>query len=140
LPITNTTVGLAGEYLTAAALLQLGYKVALAQQDKIDLVAFDDFGAFYTIQVKSARLSQQTGHSRGYQFQLGSGSKSKRRPDPLDYDILATCAVDQRRVFFQACCAVKQTTQRRSPAFFERPDIEADSWAKAVEIVRETRL
>ena len=113
--------------------------MALAQQDKIDLLAFLD-GEFFRVQVKSARIYQQTGHSRGYQFQLGSGSKTKLKPDPLAYDILATCAVDQRRVHFQACCTVKQTTQRRSPAFFERHDIEADSWAKAVEIVRETRL
>lgn len=139
MPLTNTTTGLAGEHLTAAVILELGYQVAMAQQDKIDLLAFLD-GEFFRVQVKSARIYQQTGHSRGYQFQLGSGSKSKRRPDPLDYDILATCAVDQRRVHFEACCAVKQTTQRRSPAFFERHELEADSWSKAVEIVRETRL
>jgi len=38
--ITETTVGLIGEYLTAASLLQMGWRVSMAAQDKVDLVAW----------------------------------------------------------------------------------------------------
>jgi hypothetical protein len=34
---------------------------------------------------------------------------------------------------------VNRFSQRRQPGFFEQPDIEADSWQKAVEIIMETR-
>mgnify|MGYP001057533194 CR=1 FL=1 len=137
--ITHTTIGLAGEHLVASSILQLGYGVAMCQQDKIDLVAFDNYGAFFTIQVKSARIYKQRHHSRGYQFQLGSGSKTKRRPSPIDFDIMAFSALDQRAVFYQACCSINQTTKRFKPEFFENRDIEADSWSKSLEIVRERR-
>ena len=131
--------GLIGEYITAAALVQLNCGVAMAQQESIDLVAWFDSGDFMRVQVKSARIYKQKEHSAGYQFQLCSGSKKKTRIDPNKVDVLACVAIDQRKVWFSAACCVNQTTQRRSPAFFERPDIEADSWDKAVSIVMETR-
>ena len=37
-----TTTGLIGEYITAAAILGLGWRVSHAQQDAVDLVAWMD--------------------------------------------------------------------------------------------------
>ena len=36
--ISHTATGLMGEYVAAAAILQFGFKVSLAQQDKVDAV------------------------------------------------------------------------------------------------------
>ena len=40
--LTETTVGLIGEYVTAASLLQMGWRVSLAAQDKVDLVCWSE--------------------------------------------------------------------------------------------------
>jgi len=40
--IGETTTGLVAEYIAAAAVLEQGWRVSLAQQDKVDLVAWRD--------------------------------------------------------------------------------------------------
>ena len=135
----STKTGLIGEYLTAAAILeQEGWQVSMAQQDKVDLVAWRD-GEFMTVQVKAATLRPQKHQRRpGYHFQLGTGSAMKKIERGA-YDILACCAATDRRVWFQAQCCVNQLSMRKPRAFFDCSDIETDSWQRAVQIVRETR-
>ena len=133
-----TTTGLIGEYITAAAMLSLGWRVSLAQQDSVDLVAWRD-NTFMRVQVKSAHLRKQKDHRPCYQFQNAAGRLKKTLPTLKDYDILAHCAIDQRKVHFQAACCVNKYTQRRAPSWFDKPDIEEDSWQKAIEIILETR-
>lgn len=91
------------------------------------------------VQVKSAHIRKQKHHRPCYQFQNASGSKKKTLPTAKQYDILAHCAIDQRKVHFTAACCVNQYTQRRPISWFEQADLEEDSWRRAVEIVRETR-
>lgn len=135
-----TTTGLMGEYITAAAILGLGWRVSPAQQDSVDLVAWDSTGSvFMRVQVKSGHLRTRETRRNAYQFQNGSGRLKKHLPTLAHFDILAHCAIEQRKVHFQAACCVNQFSQRRQPSFFEQPDIEADSWQKAVEIIMETR-
>jgi hypothetical protein len=135
-----TTTGLIGEYITAAAILSLGWRVSPAQQDAVDLVAWDNEGdTFMRVQVKSGNLRTREKRRNAYQFQNGCGRFKKVLPTLDQFDILAHCAIDQRKVHFQAACCVNQLSQRRQPGWFETPDLEADSWAKAVAIIMETR-
>ena len=135
-----TTTGLIGEYITAAAILSLGWRVSPAQQDAVDLVAWNNEGdTFMRVQVKSGNLRTREKRRNAYQFQNGCGRFKKVLPTLDQFDILAHCAIDQRKVHFQASCCVNQLSQRRQPSWFETPDLEADSWAKAVAIIMETR-
>jgi len=128
-----------GEYIAAAAILSIGtHKVALAQQDCIDLVAFADH--FLRIQVKTATLHQRPHRQSGYQFQLARGNKVKRIPTQRDFDIYALVAGDpqHRRCLFLPTGSVSQLTKRVSPSRFT-VEAEIDSWNKAVNYVLEMR-
>jgi len=118
--------------------LELGWRVSHAQQDAVDLVAWLD-QTFIRVQVKSAHLRKQKHHNPCYQFQNGSGRVKKTLPTLDKMDIIAHCAIDQRRVHFQAACCVNQYSQRRPPSWFETPDLEEESWQRAVQIIMETR-
>jgi len=134
-----TTTGLQGEFITLAAILDLGWKAGHAPMDGVDVIAWSG-NDFMRVQVKSARLRKQ--RDRGaltYHHQLGSGRTKKIRPDQRVYDILARVAIDQRRVFFVAACGVNKLSERRSPEFYAQHDLEESSWLRAVEIVKETR-
>ena len=107
--------------------------------DGVDVVAWSG-NEFMRVQVKSARLRKQ--RDRGaltYHHQLGSGRDKKTRPDQRVYDILARVAIDQRRVFFAPACSINKLSERRSPEFYDRHDLEESSWLHAVKIVKETR-
>ena len=134
-----TTTGLIGEYITAAAILGLGWRVSPAQQDSVDLVAWNGDGVFMRVQVKSGHLRTRETRRNAYQFQNGSGRLKKHLPTLAHFDILAHCAIEQRKGHFQAACCVNQLSQRRQPGFFETPDLELDSWEKAYQIIMETR-
>lgn len=134
--ITPTATGLVGEHIAAAIIIrETGFQTALCQQDKIDLLAWqDDF--FVRVQVKSATMRQRTRNSkRGYQFQTGSGSKKKILPTPKDVDIVCFVAIDARRCLFMASEQIQFYTRRFSESYFERPELEIESWQKAMEIV-----
>lgn len=134
-----TTTGLAGEYVTSAAILELGWRVSAAQQDAVDLVAWIG-NTFMRVQVKSSHLNRQRCGSRpAYHFQNGSGRSKKALPTLDQFDILAHCAIEHRRVHFTAACCINKYSQRRAQSWFDQPDIEGDSWRRAVEIVMETR-
>lgn len=135
----STTTGLIGEHLTIAVLLeQDGWSAAHTPMDGVDVVAWKD-GAFMRVQVKTATLrSQRDGRTPGYHFQLGSGA-AKKIVKRGTYDILACCAATDRAVWFQAQCCVNQLSMRKSKRFFANPNLECDSWQRAVSIVMEGR-
>jgi hypothetical protein len=133
--VGETTKGLAAEYIAAASLLSLGLRVAMAAQDRVDLVAWDD-DRFYRIQVKSSSLKFMPQRNPGYHFNLASGSKKKTLPKVSDYDIICLVAIDDRRCSFYATEQINQFTKRMSRRRFEADDIEAETLAKAIEIVK----
>jgi len=133
--LTETTVGLIGEYITAASLLQMGWRVSLAAQDKVDLVCWSE-REFLRVQVKSATLKPKSKSTYGYQFQLGTGSSKKILPRIDDYDMLACCSINDRRVVFYATEQVQQYSKRFTQRYFENRNIEEDSFNKAIEIIR----
>jgi len=132
----ETRVGLIGEHIACAAILMLpGVKGAtLAQQDKVDCVAWDEHG-FIRIQVKSGKLRTEKGRAPTYHINYGSGLK-KTMPSRDDYDILATVAIEKRRVLFTAMQDIKVVSKRISPKRFDDPDIEVQSWRRALAVLR----
>jgi len=138
--ITNTTFGLVGEHIAASVILSLGWRCAMAQQDKVDLISWhdDDPSLFLRIQVKSSRLKYRKGRAEGYHFNLGTGLK-KQLPGRDDYDILALVATTDRQAAFFPILQLRQSSKRLPRAFFAKTHLEEDSWQRAVEIMREVR-
>lgn len=130
--ITATTVGLMGEHIAAASILSMGWRVGMAQQDSVDLLAWNN-STYIRVQVKSA--SPYECNKGGYQFQLGSGSKSKKLPSTQLFDMIALVAVDQRRVKYLATEQVQQFTKRCARRWFEDLENEIDSFKYAIEII-----
>lgn len=131
-----TKTGLIGEHIAASTILQIGkdrWSAGLVQQDKVDVIAWDDVG-FIRVQVKSARLRL---HKRTpmFAFNVGSGF-NKRRPTREDHDILCFCAIDLRKVYFYPTCSINKITYRWKGSFFEQEDLEQTSWDYAVKMVR----
>lgn len=137
--LTQTASGLAGEYIAAASVLARGWKVALAQQDSVDLVAWHPAtGQMLRVQVKACQASRQgAGHKHRVHFQTGLGGK-KRLPTISDFDILAMVSTEQRVVWYLPVTSVNCKKFTKHTTFFEAPDLESDSWARAVEIINET--
>jgi|TARA_B100001094_G_C18149465_1_gene782792 hypothetical protein len=136
--LNETTTGLIGEYIAAAAILGLGWRVSMAQQDRVDMVAW--YGQdFIRVQAKTASLlGNSDRRSPRHHFQLGHGCKTKKLPTQDDYDVLCLVSPDARRVLFMPVTSVRQYTLRLQPSRFTL-EAESDSWDKAVEIVMETR-
>jgi len=136
--LNETTTGLIGEYIAAAAILGLGWRVSMAQQDRVDMVAW--YGQdFIRVQAKTASLlGYKVGRSPRHHFQLGHGCKTKKLPTQDDYDVLCLVSPNARRVLFMPVTSIRQYTLRVQPSRFT-PEAENDSWDKAVAIVMETR-
>ena len=136
-----TVIGLIGEHITAAAIISMGWKITLAQQDHLDLVAWHpDENNFYRIQVKTSFCrAQSKSRNPCYHFQNGSGRFKKILDHNTKYDILAHCAANHRRCHFQASHTISKVTERYRPERFDDPTIELESWTKAVEDVKNFR-
>ena len=138
--MSETTTGLIGEYIAAAAILSLGWRVSMAQQDRVDMVAWRDNEVYIRVQAKTASLlGNKDGRSPRHHFQLGHVCKAKHLPTKDDYDVLCLVSPNARRVLFMPVTSVRQYSLRLQPSRFEIPDGEAESWDKAVAVVMETR-
>jgi hypothetical protein len=116
--------------------LSLGWRVSLAQQDKVDLVAWKD-DEYIRIQVKTAKMATDKGRRNpSYHLQLASGCKSKTIPNERDYDILCCVGLDHRKALFMPIQQVQQKTKRLSPQLFDVPKAELHSFNKALATVR----
>ena len=135
----STTTGLIGEYIAAAVVLSLGWRVTLCQQDKVDLVAWKE-NEYIRIQVKTAKMSTyEANRSPNYHFQLASGCKNKVLPNERDYDILCCVGFDHRKALFVPVQQLCQKTKRVSPQLFDAPKAELHSFNKALATVRASR-
>ena len=136
--ISHTESGLAGEHIAAASVIARGWRVAMAQQDSVDLVAWHpETSVVLRIQVKACQASRQDEGGKPWKrvrFQTGLGGK-KRRPTRKDYDILACVSSEQRTVWFVPVTDIAGTKLTRHTDFFENPDIERDSWARCLDIL-----
>jgi hypothetical protein len=136
--MSETTTGLIGEYIAAAAILAQGWRVSMAQQDRVDMVAWNG-QEFLRIQAKAATLlGNQDGRSPRHHFNLGHGCKTKHLPTKDDYDVLCLVSPDARRCLFLPVTSVRQYSMRLPASRFTEA-AETDSWDKAVDHVLETR-
>ena len=137
--MSETTTGLIGEYIAAAAILAQGWRVSMAQQDRVDLVAWRDNEIFIRVQAKAANLLRdKDGRSPRHHFQLGHGCKAKHLPTKDDYDVLCLVSPNARRVLFMPVTSVRQYSLRLQPSRFTEA-AEVNSWDKAVDYVLEMR-
>jgi hypothetical protein len=131
-----------GEFITCASIMSLeqGWRVIHCPQDSIDIVAFLN-NDFVRVQVKASSLRANNNSRKPcYHFQNGSGCKSKKLPDPSKQDIIAHCFLDARRVVFYAAESVNQYSQRYSQSYPLRPDLEQESWDRAIAIIQERQI
>ena len=138
----STTRGMIGEFITCAAIMSLsqGWRGIHCPQDQIDIIAFLD-NDFVRVQVKASSLRANSSSRRpGYHFQNGSGSAKKILPTASKQDIIAHCFLDARRVVFYAAESVNQYSQRYSQSYPLRPDLEQESWDKAIAIIQERQI
>ena len=113
--------------------------MSLAQQDKVDLVAWKD-DEYIRIQVKAAKMSLEKGRrTPSYHFQIGSGCKTKTVPNERDYDILCCVGYDHRKALFLPVQQVQQKTKSLSPQLFDDPKAELHSFNKALATIRANR-
>ena len=142
--MSETRTGLIGEHCAAMSILSQQWAYAPAPQDKFDGVAISNISnEMLRIQVKASSFILQKGkRTPCYHFQLGSGSKNKKKPnntkDWSDYDILALCGVKHRHCVFLHVSQIDQLSKRLGGHHFTAEN-EADTWAAAVEIAREMR-
>lgn len=133
----ETRTGLIGEHIACAAVLSMPgiMGAAMAQQDKIDLLAWDDAG-YLRIQVKSRNiLPEADGRTPCYHFNYGMGL-TKKKAERGAYDIIASVAIDRRKVIFTALDCVGTVSKRIRARRFDDPDVEIDSWRNALAVVR----
>lgn len=136
--MSETTTGLIGEYIAAAAILAQGWRVSMAQQDRVDMVAWNG-QEFLRVQAKTASLlGNKDGRSPRHHFQLGHGCKAKHLPTKDDYDVLCLVSPNARRVLFMPVTSVRQYSMRLQASRFTEA-AETDSWDKAVDHVLEMR-
>jgi hypothetical protein len=136
--MSETTTGLIGEYIAAAAILAQGWRVSMAQQDRVDMVAWNG-QEFLRVQAKTASLlGDSDGRSPRHHFQLGHGCKAKHLPTKDDYDVLCLVSPNARRVLFMPVTSIRQYSMRLPASRFTEA-AETDSWDKAVDHVLETR-
>ncbi len=110
----------------------------MAQQDRVDMVAWNG-QEFLRVQAKTASLlGNQDGRSPRHHFQLGHGCKAKHLPTKDDYDVLCLVSPNARRVLFMPVTSVRQYSMRLPASRFTE-DAENDSWDKAVDHVLEMR-
>ena len=139
MPVPETTKGLIGEYICAVSLLGLGWKVSMAQQDSVDLLAWKG-NQYLRVQVKSASLRLEKSRITAiYHFNNGSG-RNKKVKGVESYDILAHVGINHRRVVFNATEQVQVLSQRYRKEYFEKNDVEYFSFEKALQIVNQRRL
>ena len=137
--MSETTTGLIGEYIAAAAILGLGWRVSMAQQDRVDLVAWNETHDFIRVQAKTANLlGDKDGRSPRHHFQMGHGCKTKHLPKPSDYDVLCLVSPNSRRCLFMPVTSVRQYSLRLPASRFTEA-AEIDSWDKTVDHVLEMR-
>lgn len=95
----NTTVGQAGEYLTAAILIDLGLQTMVSPTEGCDLLAFDR-DRYWRVEVKTSSRREENNRF-AYRFSVARGSRVKRYLTKDTCDIVALCALPLRKTIFR---------------------------------------
>jgi len=136
--VTATSVGLMGEMIAAASVIDNGWSVSHCPQDGCDLLAFKD-DCFIRIEVKTANMHKEKRYrTPSYHFNCCKGGGKKRLMNRSDADALALCNPDERLVLWLPITQVSFKTRRIVPTAFTRR-AETDSWDKMVAAILEMR-
>lgn len=136
--MTATSVGLMGEMIAAASVIDNGWSVSHCPQDGCDLLAFKD-DCFIRIEVKTANMHKEKRYrTPSYHFNCCKGGGKKRLMNRSDADALALCNPDERLVLWLPITQVSFKTRRIVPSAFTRR-AETDSWDKMVAAILEIR-
>jgi len=136
--VTATSVGLMGEMIAAASVIDNGWSVSHCPQDGCDLLAFKD-DCFIRIEVKTANMHKEKRYrTPSYHFNCCKGGGKKRLMNRSDADALALCNPDERLVLWLPITQVSFKTRRIVPSAFTRR-AETDSWDKMVAAILEIR-
>ena len=136
--MTATSVGLMGEMIAAASVIDNGWSVSHCPQDGCDLLAFKD-DCFIRIEVKTANMHKEKRYrTPSYHFNCCKGGGKKRLMNRSDADALALCNPDERLVLWLPITQVSFKTRRIVPSAFTRR-AETDSWDKMVAAILEMR-
>ena len=136
--MTATSVGLMGEMIAAASVIDNGWSVSHCPQDGCDLLAFKD-DCFIRIEVKTANMHKEKRYrTPSYHFNCCKGGGKKRLMNRSDADALALCNPDERLVLWLPITQVSFKTRRIVPTAFTRR-AETDSWDKMVAAILEMR-
>lgn len=117
--------GRIGELLTAVVIESLGWNAIITPMDYIDILATKD-NEFIRVQVKAAMLRE---NRNKYKYNSCSNGGSKLNPNYVD--ILATVALDTRRVIFHNIGGIENSLSIH-PEDFDVPEIEKISWNAAI--------
>lgn len=126
-------LGRAGELMAMAAFEMAGLKVVMVNQQGFDLMAFDEDGHGYRVEVKSC--SHSTGQEVvSYKFMTSSGSKSKKLLNIEDADIVCCVALDMKRMVVR--CASTFPQKRTTIKMDEFNEPETLQIQRAIKTVR----
>jgi Holliday junction resolvase len=122
-------IGQAGEYIAAAALIEIGVQTMFSPTTGADLLAF--YGKrYWRVEVKTTRALEKRENKKLYRWNTATGSAKKLAVSAEDADVLALVALDRRRVFFRRVDLVKGKTTRLSPTRFVE-GVERQTWEEA---------
>jgi Holliday junction resolvase len=123
-------VGQAGEYIAAAALLELGVQTMFSPTAGADLLAFSK-KRYWRIEVKTTQQRERREGKNLYRWNTSTGSKNKSVLSENDSDIVGLVALDRRQVFFRPVNLITGKTTRLSINRFVE-NVEEETWKEAI--------
>ena len=129
-------LGRAGELIAMAAFEIAGLKGVLVNQVGFDILAFDEDGNSYRVEVKSSSHSQGL-NKISYKFMTSTGSSSKKALNKEDADIIVLVALDIKRIV--ARCASTLPNKRTSITLDEFDEPETLQIQRAITEVRKRK-
>lgn len=128
LPRSEITVGKIGEYLCAAALLRMGVKADIVNQDGFDILAYVG-KSIIKIQVKSTTCPRTVSSSSAVYYNFSCAKNSKKKIlTKKDADIMCFVAIDRKLCYFIPVEDLTGITKKIKPDFYDQTDIEDSSW------------
>lgn len=126
--LSENAVGQAGEWIAAAALIELGVQVMVSPTTGCDLLAYAG-KRYWRVEVKSTKKPESS-DKKIYRFNTTRGSAKKGPIANQECDIVALVSLEKRRVFFRHVDAVKSKSTRLSVNRFVE-GCEKESWEEA---------
>jgi hypothetical protein len=127
--LPEVAVGQAGEWIAAAALIELGVQVMVSPTEGADLLAYSG-DRYFRIEVKTANTLERRDRTL-YRFSTGRGAKVKKIITSETCDIVALVSLPERRVIFRNVGAITSKSTRLSKNRFIE-GCEKQSWEEAI--------